>query len=55
MDKVQEKLKENHQRRIKKGTKCVDIQSNYLAWKKDERKARPCCSFAPSWGHYPFR
>ncbi|KAK6315700.1 hypothetical protein J4Q44_G00132240 [Coregonus suidteri] len=58
MDKAQEKQKESYRSRIKKGTKCYDIQANDLAWKMDEKKARPgkpCCSFAPSWGHHPLR
>ncbi|KAK6309915.1 hypothetical protein J4Q44_G00197960 [Coregonus suidteri] len=58
IDEAQEKQKESYRRRIKKWTKCFDIRANDLVWKKDERKARPgkpCCSFAPSWGHYPLR
>ncbi|KAK6316605.1 hypothetical protein J4Q44_G00120050 [Coregonus suidteri] len=57
MDKAQEKQKERQRRRIK-GTKCFNIRANDLAWKKDERKARPgkpFCSFTPSWGHHPLR
>ena len=41
MDKVQEKQKESHRRRIRNGTKCFDIRVNDLAWKKDKRNARP--------------
>ncbi|KAK6299302.1 hypothetical protein J4Q44_G00308120 [Coregonus suidteri] len=58
IDKLQEKQKESYRSRIKKGTKCFDIQANYLVWKKDERKARPGkphCSLAPSWGHHLLR
>ncbi|XP_029605528.1 uncharacterized protein LOC115191766 [Salmo trutta] len=52
MDKAQEKQKESYRRKIKEGTKSLDIRANDLVWKKDERKARPgkpCCSFAPCW------
>ncbi|XP_014016849.1 uncharacterized protein [Salmo salar] len=55
IDKAQEKQKESSRSRIKKGNKCYEIRANDLVWRKDKRKARPgkpCCSFAPSWGHY---
>jgi hypothetical protein len=57
IDKAQEKQKESYRRKIKKGTKCFDIRSSDLVWKKDEMKARPgkSCFFTPSGVHHMLR